>query len=103
MVEEMSVLHSTRTWDLVPLPKGKSTVGCRLVYTVKIGLDSWINRLKARLVAKGYTQVFGLDYDNTFSPVAKISFVRLFLSLATMFHWPFHQLDIKNVFLHGNL
>ena len=51
----MVALHSTGTWDLVPLPTGKSIVGCRLVYTVKIGPDGRVDRLKARLVAKGYT------------------------------------------------
>ena len=55
MVEEMVALHSTGTWDLVPLPAGKSHVGCRWVYTVKIGPDGRVDRLKARLVDKGYT------------------------------------------------
>ena len=55
------------------------------------------------MVAKGYTQVYGSDYDGTFSPVAKIASVRLLLSMATMCSWPLYQLDIKNVFLHGDL
>jgi hypothetical protein len=103
MVDEMSALHSNGTWDLVPLPDGKTTVGCRWVYTVKVGPDGKIDRLKARLVAKGYTQIFGLDYGDTFSPVAKIASVRLFLAIAAIYHWPLHQLDIKNAFLHGEL
>ena len=103
MIDEMAALHSNSTWELVPLPPGKSTVGCRWIYTVKVGPDGQIDRLKARLVAKGYTQIFGLDYTDTFSPVAKMSSVRLILSLSAVHHWPLHQLDIKNAFLHGAL
>ncbi|KAJ9701155.1 hypothetical protein PVL29_006480 [Vitis rotundifolia] len=103
MVDEMAALHSNGTWDLVVLPSGKSTVGCRWVYTVKVGSDGQVDRLKARLVAKGYTQVYGSDYGDTFSPVAKIASVRLLLSMAAMCSWPLYQLDIKNVFLHGDL
>ncbi|RVX18665.1 Retrovirus-related Pol polyprotein from transposon TNT 1-94 [Vitis vinifera] len=103
MMDEMAVLHSNGTWDLVVLPSGKSTVGCRWVYAVKVGPDGQVDRLKTRLVAKGYTQVYGSDYGDTFSPVAKIASVRLLLSMAAMCSWPLYQLDIKNVFLHGDL
>ncbi|RVW53841.1 Retrovirus-related Pol polyprotein from transposon TNT 1-94 [Vitis vinifera] len=103
MVDEMVALHSNGTWDLVVLHSGKSTVGCRWVYAVKVGPDGQVDRLKARLVAKGYTQVYGSDYGDTFSPVAKIASVRLLLSMAAMCSWPLYQLDIKNAFLHGDL
>ena len=98
MVEEMAALHSSGTWDLVTLP-----IRCRWVYTVKIGPDSRVDHLNARLVAKGYTQVYGSDYYDSFSPVTEIASVCLLLSMATMQSWPLYQLDIKNVFLHGDL
>ena len=68
-----------------------------------MGPDVQVERLKARLVVKGFTQIYGLDYNNTFSPIVKMAFVRLLLSLASMHHWPLYQLEIKNIFLHGNL
>ena len=103
MVDEMDALHSNGTWYLVSLPPGKSIVGCHWVYTAKVGPDGQVDHLKACLVAKGYTQIYCCDYGNTFSPVAKIASVRLFLSMTAMCHWPLYQLDIKNAFLHGEL
>ena len=99
----MAALHSNDTWDLVVLPSCKFTVGCRWVYTVKVGPNGQVDRLKAQLVAKGYTQVYGSDHGDTFSPIAKITSVRLLLFMAAMRSWPLYQLDIKNAFLHGDL
>jgi len=68
---EMKALHHNGTWELVPLPPTKKTVGCKWVYTVQFNLDGSVERLKACLVAKGYTQTYGINYDEPFSPVAK--------------------------------
>ena len=70
---------------------------------MKVNPNGSIARLKARLVAKGYAQTYDVDFSNTCSPVAKMTSVRLFISLAATYNWDLHQLDIKNVFLHGDL
>jgi len=103
MVEEVAALDANGTWELVARPEGKQTIGCKWVFAVKMNSDGSVARLKARLVAKGYAQTYGIDYSETFSPVAKMSSVLLFISLAAMNDWPLFQLDIKNAFLHGDL
>ena len=103
MIEEMDALTDNGTWDLVRLLVGKKAIGCRWVFTVKVNLDGSIARLKARLVAKGYAQTYGVDYSDTFSSVAKLTSIQLFISLAATHGWDLHQLDIKNAFLHGHL
>lgn len=103
MEEEMAALKRNTTWELVPLPTGKKSVGCRWIFTVKYKADGTIERYKARLVAKGYTQSYGLDYQETFAPVAKLNTVRVLLSLAANQNWPLLQFDVKNAFLHGEL
>jgi len=103
MDEELSALHKTDTWDLVPLPPGKSVVGCRWVYKIKTNFDGSIEQYKARLVVKGYSQQYGMDYEETFAPVAKMTTIRTLIVVASIRQWCISQLDVKNVFLNGDL
>jgi len=103
MLEELAALEKNNTWDLVPFPVGKKVVSCKWVYTVKQNPNGKIERYKARLVAKGYSQTYGIDYDETFAPVAKMTTVRTLISCAANLEWPLYQLDVKNAFLHGDL
>eukprot|EP00253_Pinus_taeda_P004324 PITA_04324 len=103
MNEEYHSLLANDTWDLVPLPKGRKLVRCKWVYRTKYGPDGKVDKHKARLVAKGFPQVEGIDYTETFSPVAKMNSIRLVLSLAASLKWEVHQMDVKSAFLHGDL
>uniref|UniRef100_A0A2N9GMZ0 Integrase catalytic domain-containing protein n=1 Tax=Fagus sylvatica TaxID=28930 RepID=A0A2N9GMZ0_FAGSY len=103
MNEEFEALQQQGTWVLVPQPPSKNIVGCKWVYKLKYNSDGTIARYKARLVAKGFHQQYGVDFDETFSPVVKPPTVRLILSLAVSLDWSLRQLDVKNAFLHGTL
>ena len=103
MKKELDALSKNHTWDLVTLPPGKPVVGCKWIYKIKTRSNGSIECYKTRLVAKGFTQEYGIDYEETFAPVARISSVRALLAIAAARKWDLFQMDVKNAFLNGDL
>ncbi len=88
---------------MVVLPKDKKAIGCKWMYKVKHNADGSVSRYKARLVAKGYAQSYGIDYEETYSPIARMTTVRAIIVMEATKGWSLHRMDVKNVFLHGDL
>ncbi|XP_020704869.2 uncharacterized protein LOC110115833 [Dendrobium catenatum] len=103
MSEEFDALQRQGTWSLVPIPQNHTILGCKWTYRTKLKPDGTIDRYKARLVAQGFKQQYGIDYKETFSPVAKMPTIRILLTVALTKQWPVLQLDVSNAFLHGTL
>jgi hypothetical protein len=103
MEEEYAALLANHTWDLVPCPPGTNMVTGKWLFRHKLTSNSSLDRYKARWVLRGFTQHSEVDYDETFSPVVKFATVRTVFSLALSRDWVIHQLNVKNVFLHGTL
>ena len=101
--DEIESIEKNRTWELVELPLGAKAIGLKWVFKIKRNADGSINKLKARLVAKGYVQQYGVDFEEVFAPVARLETIRLLNSLAATNGWEIHHLDVKTVFLHGEL
>lgn len=87
MQHEIAALQANHIWTLMPLPLHKRPIGCKWVYKIKLKPDGTLEWYKARLVAKGYSQVEGVDYRETFAPVAKLTTVRMLLSVAAVQGW----------------
>jgi histone deacetylase 1/2 len=103
MEEEYKALMHNKTWHLVPPSSNKNVIDCKWVYRIKKNSVGTVGRYKARLVAKDFKQRYGIDYEDTFSPVVKAGTIRLVLANLVSCGWSLWQLDVKNVFLHGVL
>lgn len=79
-MEEIRALEKNGTWEIVERPRGKKLLSCKWVFTPKYKADSTLDKLKARLVARGFTQTYGIDYKETFAPVAKLNTIRILLA-----------------------
>lgn len=100
---ELASLYENKTWSLTSLPAHRKAVGSKWVFKLKLRADGSIDRYKARVVAKGYSQIPGVDYEDTFSPVVKLTTLRLFVALAAVGDYELEQLDVTTAFLYGNL
>jgi hypothetical protein len=101
MMEEYSSIMKNDVWEVVPRPEGKSVVTSRWLYKIKYVVDGSIEKFKARFVARGFSQVEGVDYDETFAPVARYTSIRAVISIAAEMGWKIHQMDVKTAFLNG--
>eukprot|EP00253_Pinus_taeda_P027644 PITA_27644 len=100
MVEEYDSIVRNSVWEVVPRPENKSVVSSRWPYKVIQDVDGSVEKHKARFVARGFSQVEGIDYDETFAPVAMYLFIRSMLELSGQMGWNIHQMDVKTTFLN---
>ncbi|KAI3668197.1 hypothetical protein L6452_43274 [Arctium lappa] len=103
MQEELTEFSRNKVWNLVPRPSDKIVIGTKWVFRNKLDEHGTVTRNKARLVAQGYRQEEGIDYDETFAPVARLEAIRLFLAYAVYKDFIVYQMDVKSAFLNGKL
>ncbi|CAL9006850.1 unnamed protein product [Prunus brigantina] len=103
MEAELEMIEKNDTWKLVERPFAKPVIGVKWVYKTKLNLYGTVQKNKARLVAKGYSQKPGIDYNETFAPVARLDTIRTLIALAAQKEWSLYQLDVKSAFLNGVL
>ncbi|GJS17912.1 retrovirus-related pol polyprotein from transposon TNT 1-94 [Tanacetum coccineum] len=100
---EMQSMKDNEVWDLVDLPPDGKTVGSKWLFKKKTDMDGAVHTYKARLVAKGFTQTYGVDYEETFSPVADIRAIRILIAIAAFYDYEIWKMDVKTAFLNGHL
>jgi hypothetical protein len=101
MMEEYNSIMKNDVWEIVPRPEGKSVVISRLLYKLKFATDGNIEKYKSRFVARGFSQVEGVDYDETFAPIARYTSINSVIYIAAEMGWKIHQMDVKTAFLNG--
>ncbi|KAK8557935.1 hypothetical protein V6N12_010158 [Hibiscus sabdariffa] len=99
----MDSMSDNQVWTLVEPPEGITPIGCKWVFKKKTDMYGNVQTYKGRLVAKGYRQIHGIDYDETFSPVAMFKSIRILLAIAAFHDYEIWQMDIKTAFLNGKL
>ncbi|KAJ9553892.1 hypothetical protein OSB04_017937 [Centaurea solstitialis] len=103
MKAEMQSMYDNQVWELIDLPQHCRAVGRKSVFKKKTDMDGNVHTFKARLVAKGFTQTHGIDYDETFSPVAMLKSIRILMAISAYFNYEIWQMDVKTAFLNGKL
>ncbi|KAK9001734.1 hypothetical protein V6N11_024432 [Hibiscus sabdariffa] len=103
MRSEMDCMSENQLWTLVELPEGVKPIGWKWVFKKKTDMDGNVQTYKGRLVAKGFRQIHGVDYDETFSPVAMFKSIRILLAIAAFHDYEIWQMDIKTDFINGKL
>ncbi|GJW84869.1 zinc finger, CCHC-type containing protein [Tanacetum coccineum] len=101
--DEMDSIMGNNTWVLTDLPPGCRPLGCKWIFKRKMKVDGTVEKFKARLVIQGFKQKSGIDYFDTYAPVARISTIRLLIALASIHSLIIHQMDVKTTFLNGEL
>jgi hypothetical protein len=103
MREEYQSIMKNDVWNIVPRPEGKSLVNSKWIYKIKHAADGSVKKYKARFVARGFSQVEGIDYEETFSLVSQYTSIRTIIVIVVSMSWKLHQMDVKTIFLNGEI